>query len=79
MVQACQVFEVADGKAQVMRHYFDLNTLLDPDSPISPYVLRYATALNDSGLIVAVGYEVDATNPFKDTGVAHTFLLSPVQ
>lgn len=27
-VRACQVFEVADGKAQVLRHYFDMTTLL---------------------------------------------------
>ncbi|NOT59129.1 MAG: nuclear transport factor 2 family protein, partial [Acidobacteria bacterium] len=27
VVRACQVFEVAEGKAQVLRHYFDLTTL----------------------------------------------------
>jgi probable HAF family extracellular repeat protein len=72
--------EYVDNRAALWTNgkVFDLNTLLDPGSPISPYALRYAIAINDSGLIVAVGYVVDATNPFKDTGLAHTFLLSPI-
>jgi len=72
--------DYADNRAALWSNggVFDLNTLLDPGSPISPYVLRYASAINDSGLIVAVGYEFDAADPWKDTGVARTFLLSPV-
>ena len=27
-VRACQVFEIAEGKAQVLRHYFEMTTLL---------------------------------------------------
>ena len=27
-VRACQIIEIADGKAQAMRHYFDMTTLL---------------------------------------------------
>jgi len=49
----------------------DLNRLIDKATPVAPYFLRYATALNDAGMIVAVG--VDAAS-----GAVHTFLLSPV-
>ena len=35
----------------------DLNRLLDPATPVSPYTLSYATAVNDAGVIVAVGLD----------------------
>ena len=49
----------------------DLNRLLDPATPVSPYTLSYATAVNDAGVIVAVGLD-------PATGNEHTFVLSPV-
>ena len=35
-IRACQVVEVADGKVQAIRHYFDMATLLQQLSALNP-------------------------------------------
>ncbi len=48
----------------------DLNTLIDPATPIAPLILIRANAINDSGWIIAIGS--------ADGGVtAQSFLLEP--
>jgi probable HAF family extracellular repeat protein len=50
----------------------DLNTLIDPHSPLAPFIiLQYGTVITDAGVILVVGS--DSRYP----GVSQTFILTP--
>lgn len=55
----------------------DLNNLLDPLTPISPYKLAEARGINDNGLIVAIGSYGNSTHAYLLTPVVITLTVTP--